>query len=414
MVKTELIHEIAECRICRARDFVLVIDLGRQALTGRFPVASEPDPPSAPLEVIRCTHCGLVQLRYSVDTGELFTGNYGYRSGINATMRNHLAAIAARVAGRAGLKSGDAVLDIGCNDGTLLTSYEEPGLFRVGIDPLAEMFRPGYRPDLKVRTGFFAADAYISASGRRTARAITSIAMFYDLEDPGAFVSDVAAVLAADGIWVLEQSYLPSMLETNSFDTICHEHLEYYSLAQIDRLARAHGLRIFDVGLNGINGGSFQVWVCHDRAEYATDKARIGAITESERKLGLMSEEPYASFRSRVSSIGDRLRALIQTEASRGKKIYVYGASTKGNVLLQHFGIDASLIRACADKNSIKWGRRTPGTGIPIVSEDAARADADYFLVLPWSFKDEFLARETAFRARGGKFIFPLPEVEVC
>jgi NDP-4-keto-2,6-dideoxyhexose 3-C-methyltransferase len=414
MVKTELIREIAECRICRARDFVLVIDLGQQALTGRFPAASEPDPPSAPLVVVRCTHCGLVQLKNSVDTGELFAGNYGYRSGINATMRNHLAGIAAHIGARAGLKSGDAVLDIGCNDGTLLTSYEEPGLLRVGIDPLAEMFRAGYRADLRVGTGFFTADAYGATSGRRSARAVTSIAMFYDLEDPGAFVSDVAKVLAADGIWVLEQSYLPSMLETNSFDTICHEHLEYYSLAQIDRLARAYGLRIFDVGINGINGGSFQVWVCHEGARYVTDSARIGAITENERKLVLMSEKPYASFRSRVSSIGERLRALIKAEAARGKKIYVYGASTKGNVLLQHFGIDASLIRACADKNPIKWGRRTPGTGIPIVSEDAARADADYFLVLPWSFKDEFLARESAFRQRGGKFIFPLPQIEVC
>jgi NDP-4-keto-2,6-dideoxyhexose 3-C-methyltransferase len=204
------------------------------------------------------------------------------------------------------------------------------------------------------------------------------------------------------------------MLETNSFDTICHEHLEYYSLAQIDLLARTHGLRILDVSLNGINGGSFQVWVCHEGAEYATDEARIHAIIERERKLGLMSDEPYASFRSRVSSIRDRLRALVQAEAAQGKKIYVYGASTKGNVLLQHFGFDARPIRACADKNPIKWGRRTPGTNIPIVSEDAARGDADYFLVLPWSFKDEFLARETAFRARGGKFIFPLPEIEVC
>jgi NDP-4-keto-2,6-dideoxyhexose 3-C-methyltransferase len=414
MVKTDLFHEIAGCRICRSRDLVPVIDLGRQALTGRFPAKTEPDPPSAPLVVVRCTHCGLVQLRYSVDAGELFAEDYGYRSGINATMRDHLAAIVARVVERGNLKSGDTVLDIGCNDGTLLTAYQEPGLFRVGIDPLAEMFRPGYRADLEVHTGFFTAGTYISASGRPTARAITSIAMFYDLEDPSAFVSDVAAVLAADGIWVLEQSYLPSMLEQNSFDTICHEHLEYYSLAQIDRLARAHGLRVFDVGLNGINGGSFQVWVCHEGAGYSTDRARIGAIAEREQKLALMSEEPYASFRLRVSSIGDRLRAFIQTEASRGKKIYVYGASTKGNVLLQHFGLDASLIRACADKNPIKWGRRTPGTSIPIISEDAARADADYFLVLPWSFKDEFLARESAFRARGGRFIFPLPEIEMC
>lgn len=414
MVKTELFREVTQCRICRARDFVPVIDLGQQALSGRFPAAGEPDPPSAPLLVVRCTHCGLVQLRYSVDSSELFADSYGYRSGINATMRNHLSGIAGRLADRARLASGDVVLDIGCNDGTLLTSYGEPGLLRVGIDPLAEMFRESYRADLNVQTGFFNADAYRAASARSNARAITSIAMFYDLEDPGAFVADIASVLAPDGIWVLEQSYLPTMLEQNSFDTVCHEHLEYYSLAQIDMLARAHGLRIIDVGLNGINGGSFQVWVCHDRADHATDETRVRAILERERKLGLTSDEPYASFRSRVSAIGDRLRALIEDEAAKGKKIYVYGASTKGNVLLQHFGLDASRIRACADKNPIKWGRRTPATDIPIVSEDAARADADYFLVLPWSFKDEFLARETAFRAAGGKFIFPLPEVEIC
>src|SRR5262245_57849617 len=177
MVKTDLFHEIAGCRICRSRDLVPVIDLGRQALTGRFPAKTEPDPPSAPLVVVRCTHCGLVQLRYSVDTGELFAQDYGYRSGINATMRNHLAGIAARVAARSNLKNGDAVLDIGCNDGTLLTAYAEPGLFRVGIDPLAEMFRPGYPAGLEVHTGFFTAGTYISASGRPTARAITSIAM---------------------------------------------------------------------------------------------------------------------------------------------------------------------------------------------------------------------------------------------
>jgi NDP-4-keto-2,6-dideoxyhexose 3-C-methyltransferase len=414
MVKATFFREIEACRICRGHDLLPVIDLGDQALTGRFPAEREPDPPRAPLCLVRCADCGLVQLRHSVNAGELFADSYGYRSGINATMRNHLSSITAALADRAALKGGDAVLDIGCNDGTLLMSYGEPGLVRVGIDPLAEMFRQGYRADLNVRTGFFSAGAYTSASGSPTARAITSIAMFYDLEDPGAFVSDIAAVLAPDGIWVLEQSYLPTMLEQSSFDTICHEHLEYYALAQIDRLVRAQGLRIFDVSLSNINGGSFQIWVCHDGAPYAGDEGAIGKLTERERNLGLMSEQPYADFRSRVSSIRKRLRELIEAEASHGKKIYVYGASTKGNVLLQYFQLDASLIKGCADKNPIKWGRRTPATNIPIVSEDAARADADYFLVLPWSFRDEFLAREAAFRAKGGRFIFPLPDIEVC
>jgi hypothetical protein len=237
--------------------------------------------------------------------------------------------------------------------------------------------------------------------------------VFYDLEDPGAFVAEIVAVLAPDGIWVLEQSYLPSMIEQNSFDTICHEHLEYYCLAQIDLLARKHGLRIFDVTLNSINGGSFQVWVCHERADYPENKAVLDELFARERSFGLMTEVPYAAFRKRVKDIGERLQAFIRAETASGKRIYVYGASTKGNVLLQHLRLDRSLIEACADRNPVKWGRRTPGTGIPIVSEEEARGKADYFLVLPWHFKEEFLAREAEFRAKGGKFIFPLPEIEV-
>ena len=328
-------------------------------------------------------------------------------------MRHHLSGIAASAARRAGLAAGDAVLDIGCNDGTLLMSYSVPGLTRVGIDPVADIFREGYASDLAVHTGFFHAVSYRATSGRQTARVITSISMFYDLEDPGAFVADIAAVLAPDGVWVLEQSYLPSMLEQNAFDTICHEHLEYYALAQIDRLTRGHGLRIFDVSLNSINGGSFQIWVCRENAEYAGDQARLDEMKSREASLALTSDAPFAAFRERIAAIRTKLKSFIETEAAAGKCIYVYGASTKGNVLLQYFGLDHTLLRGCADKNPIKWGRRTPGTGIPIVSEEEARAHADYFLVLPWHFKDEFLAREAEFRAGGGKLIFPLPEVEV-
>ena len=412
MVNTPIYREIYSCRICRGTDLPLVIDLGEQALTGRFPGPAEPDPPCAPLVLVRCRTCGLVQLRDSVNTSEMFGDSYGYRSGINTTMRDHLVGISAKLASRARLEPGDAVLDIGCNDGTLLHFYDKR-LARFGIDPVAELFRKDYDPEIQVHTGFFSGQTFRALSGHEQARAITSISMFYDLEDPGAFVAEIAGVLAPDGIWVLEQSYLPSMIEQNSFDTICHEHLEYYALAQIDRLTRAHGLRIFDVALNAINGGSFQVWVCHERAEYPANKAAIDNLASRERSFGLMTEAPYAAFRARVKEIGEQLRAFIRKETASGKKTYVYGASTKGNVLLQHFRLDRSMIEACADKNPVKWGRRTPGTGIPIVSEEEAREKADYFLVLPWHFKDEFLAREARFRAGGGKLIFPLPEVEV-
>ncbi|AEI96319.1 putative methyltransferase [Roseobacter litoralis Och 149] len=406
-------HETSQCRICRCGDLAPVIDLGLQALTGRFPAVGEPDPASAPLELVRCKDCGLVQLLHSVDVGEMFSDAYGYRSGINATMTDHLSGISGQISERAGLGQGDIALDIGCNDGTLLKSYPVEGIKRLGIDPVAENFRAFYSDDIEVHTAFFNADTFHAASLGQKARAITSISMFYDLEDPGAFVGDIAGVLAQDGIWVLEQSYLPTMLEANSYDTICHEHLEYYALAQIDQLVSEKTLRIFDVSLNDINGGSFQIWVCHQDANYKNNEASLSALRNRESQLGLSTDAPFAAFRERVAQNNAKLKAFIEEVVADGKKVYVYGASTKGNVLLQYLDLGCDLLSGCAEKNPIKFGRRTPGTGIPIVPEAEARAAADYFLVLPWHFRDEFIARESEFLENGGTLIFPLPTFEI-
>jgi NDP-4-keto-2,6-dideoxyhexose 3-C-methyltransferase len=408
----EIYRAISQCRICRAPNFQRIIHLGHQALSGRFPATDESDPPVAPLSVVRCTGCGLVQLAHSVDPGQMFSSSYGYRSGLTHTMRDHLSGISSVLQQRANLRPGDLVLDIGCNDATLLNSYSTD-VMRVGIDPLARFFQSYYPASVKIHSGFFNRAAFHKLSGPAKARIVTSIAMFYDLEDPAGFVADVAQVLAPDGIWLLEQSYLPAMLERNSFDTICHEHLEYYALAQIQRLVAAANLRVFDVLLNDINGGSFQLWVCHAAAHYPVNKTSIAALEQREQALALHTDAQFAAFGVRVESIRRRLRDLVINEAASGKRIYAYGASTKGNVLLQYCGLDATLIQAAADKNPIKLGKQTPGTRIPIVAEEEARKDADYFLVLPWSFKTEFLEREAAFRARGGKFIFPLPDLEV-
>jgi NDP-4-keto-2,6-dideoxyhexose 3-C-methyltransferase len=409
----KIYHEIRTCRICKGPNFVTVISLGEQALTGRFPAPDEPDPPMAPLDLIRCADCGLVQLRHSTDTGELYDHSYGYRSGTNATMTNHLTRISAEIASVVRLRAGDVVLDIGCNDGTLLKSYPVDELTCMGIDPIADTFRSQYPKHFLTHAGFFDFGSFQGLSPYKKARAITSIAMFYDLEDPGKFVGDIVRSLAPDGVWVLEQSYLPSMLEQNSYDTICHEHLEYYALPQIERLVADKALRVFDVKLNDVNGGSFQVWVCHKDAAYPSNESVLNGLRKQEADLDLSSDAPYAAFCKRIGEINNQLVTFIKKEVASGKQVYVYGASTKGNVILQYLGLDHTLLAGCADRSPQKWGRRTPRTAIPIMSEKDARLKADYFLVLPWHFRDEFVLREAEFLARGGKLIFPLPKFEL-
>ncbi len=406
-------HPISKCRLCRSAELTEIIDIGEQALSGCFPAANEPDPPSAPLVLVMCEGCGLVQLRDTVVASEMFTYDYGYRSGTNATMRRHLAGIVEWMGQRCELKSGDLVVDIGCNDGTLLKAHRTPGLERVGVDAILGKFRSDYPADIRTIEGFFTAKLVAEQFSGRRAKTISSIAMFYDLEEPHDFVKAIAALLADDGIWVMEQSYLGTMLETNAFDTICHEHLEYYALEQIQFLIESHGLRVFDVEKNAINGGSFRIAICRANSRIA-ELETVKAFKTAEKKLNLRMRQPFEAFAARVADIREKLKTFVKRESAAGKKIYIYGASTKGNTLLQYCGLDHGSIVAAADRNPEKWGHQTPLTRIPIVSEDAARKDKpDYFLVLPWHFRDEFLAREQAFHDNGGRFIFPMPQFEI-
>lgn len=414
MVMMPVYKEIKACRICRSTHLEMVLDLGIQALTSRFPNKDEGTPPRAPLVLMQCHACGLVQLRHSVNRDELYTHSYGYASGINSTMRTHLSALVRWIEKLCPLKPGDIVVDIGCNDGTLLKSYAAAGLRRVGIDPIAVKFRSQYPADFQVHESFFSEDSYRRACGSEKAKVITSIAMFYDLESPTEFSRAVESALADDGIWVLEQSYLPTMLESNSFDTICHEHLEYYALRQIEELAERSGLRVFDVELNDTNGGSFRLALCRSKASFQTSHDRIKQIRHLEKTMALGTHEPYEAFRRRIEEARDRLVKFIDTERAAGRTFYLYGASTKGNTLLQYCGLDASKIVAAAERNPEKFGRRTPLTDIPILSERECRAaKPDYFLVLPWHFRAEIIEREAEFLNSGGKLVFPLPKFEV-
>ena len=306
------------------------------------------------------------------------------------------------------------MLDIGSNDGTTLKAYATSGIRRIGIDPTGEKFRAYYSPETLLVPEFFSASAYRSVESR-SARIVTSIAMLYDLDSPVDFARQVAEVLAPDGIWHFEQSYMPTMLRMNSYDTICHEHLEYYSLAVIEKMLDQAGMQVVDVITNGINGGSFAVTATHrSNKSLRPNRAVIDWLLQQEDRMGLRTPKPYRDFEERVFRHRDDLVRLIRSLNDDGKKVLGYGASTKGNVTLQFCGFTVDDIPAIADVNPDKFGCVTPGTHIPIISEAAAKAASpDYFLVLPWHFKDGILRREKEYLRQGGKFIFPFPEIEI-
>ncbi|MBW2531752.1 MAG: class I SAM-dependent methyltransferase [Deltaproteobacteria bacterium] len=408
------------CRVCGSTALAPVLNLGEQHLQGSFVKPGKESPPErrVPLELVRCDvtanehGCGLVQLRHSTPT-EILYSVYWYRSGTNETMRSHLHAIAEEGAKLIG-KERARVLDIGCNDGTLLGYY--PAQFgRYGVDP-SDVARSA-PDDVTVVQALFPSEELWKVAGRERFDIITSIAMFYDLEDPVAFVRSVKEALADDGLWIFEMSYMPTMLEMNSYDTICHEHLEYYSLAVLEEIARRAGMRIFDASLNSINGGSIRCYATHaDNFKFRgiDPSPALIHLRHREFDLALDTAIPYRDFEDRIRGHRDELSKLVKGLRKQGKRIHLYGASTKGNVILQFCGLDHSVIDCAADRNPEKHGARTLGTDIPIVSEQESRdLQPDYYLVLPWHFRDEFLEREKEMIDRGVGMIFPLPEIEV-
>ncbi len=390
-----------------------VLDLGRQALTGVFPRTSDAEITTGPLRLVWCPESGLLQLSHSYDLGEMYGDNYGYRSGLNRSMIDHLTQKIRELERITSLSPGDTVLDIGSNDATLLKAYRTPSLRRIGIDPSGSKFRQYYSEDIELIPDFFSADAY-RATGAAPAQLVTSIAMFYDLENPIGFVREVELVLAPGGIWHFEQSYMPSMLRMTSYDTVCHEHLEYYSLSVVQQILANAGMRAIDVKMNNVNGGSFAVTAVRQDDRTRVAQPVVAWLLEQEDRMGLSTPRPYREFEDRVYRHRADLRRLLEALAADGRKVIGYGASTKGNVILQFCGIGPALVSCIAEVNEEKFGAFTPGTGIPIVSEAEARAmQPDYFLVLPWHFRDGIVRREAEFLARGGRMIFPFPEIEI-
>jgi hypothetical protein len=405
---------IDKCRISDSRNLVSVLNLGHQSLTGVFPRSSTEEVSVGPLELVWCPDSGLLQLRHSYESSEMYGDNYGYRSGLNQSMVQHLTDKVAHLERLAPLSAGDVVVDIGSNDATTLKAYRASGIRKIGIDPTGNTFAQYYPPDIALVPDFFSADAYGSVESEK-ARIVTSIAMFYDLEAPIDFARQIESILADEGIWHFEQSYMPSMLRLNSYDTVCHEHLEYYSLGAVKKILEQAGLQLVDVVMNAVNGGSFAVTAAKmSNKSVKSNHAVVNWLLEQEDRMGLNTPRPFRDFEERVFRHRDDLTRLIRTLTADGKRILGYGASTKGNVVLQFCGFNADDIPAVAEVNPEKFGCVTPGTHIPIVSEAVAKAtNPDYYLVLPWHFKDGIIRREKEFLSNGGKLIFPFPEIEI-
>jgi len=330
-------------------------------------------------------------------------------------MRDALADITSKAVQYVQIVKGDIAVDIGCNDGTLLKSYKNPSLDLVGFDPAKNFIGAGDEGFIRINN-YFNKQLYIAAKGHQKAKIVTSIAMFYDLEDPISFTKDIADILADDGIWVLQMADLPNMLAHNMFDNICHEHTTYYSLAPIEYIFKRCGMKLVDVEMNDVNGSSYRFYIRKSTGIDATLDAvkRIAKIRFDEFNMALDTDQPFKKFKDNIERNRNDLLFFINQERAKGKKIFVYGASTKGNVLLQYCGLNQEIIPYAADRNPRKWGTRTLGSNIPIISEEDARAmNPDYFLVLPYHFLDEMKVREKNFIDKGGKFIVPVPNVKL-
>jgi NDP-4-keto-2,6-dideoxyhexose 3-C-methyltransferase len=416
----QLYATATRCRICGNTSLIPILDLGMQTLTTYFPKAGEADPPVAPLRLMICDTgagadaCGLVQMSHTFELSRMYGGTSGYRSAINRTMVTHLHTVADRVRALAGLKPGDWVLETGSNDGTVQKHLAGRGLNLVALDPSAAQFADGYPRETRLVTDVFSKAAVENAAPGARFRAILSFNMFYDLDRPFAVMTEAKDLLAPDGVWCFEQAYLPAMFEAMCYDTISHEHLCYYALSQIEWMARRAGLRLIDVEMSDINGGSFSAFVCHDAARYASNTLKLERILAGERRMNLTGADKWHTFGRNVRHHRARIRGFLEDARARNELVLGLGASSKGNVILQYAGIDSDLMPVIAERDPRKIGLRTPRTNIPIVSEDEARAMKPRSLVVfPWHFHDEIVRREKPFLEGGGRLVFPLPQFEI-
>lgn len=406
--------EIKKCRLCKTESLQDILSLGDLSYTGRFIEKDESDPPIARLAIVRCTNCGLVQLKDIYPESEMYGTSYGYRSSITETMRNHLHKISEYAYKKINGNDNYSILDIGSNDGTLLNYFKENNVNLVGIDPCASKHKDNYPQNTIIVNDYFSRQKLLENGAPIKFDIITSIAMFYDLNDPIVFAENIFSVLNDNGIWITEQTHSHTLIDSNAYDSICHEHATYLSLRAMENICKKAKLKILDISTNNINGGSFTVLISKINSTYQTNEHSLSLFQDKESRLSLNNERVWKNFKNRVYNHKKELQELLDKFKNEGKTVLGYGASTKGNVLLQYCNISTEVMPFILERDPEKYGKYTPKTNIPIISEEEGRKmKPDILIVFPWHFKEEIIKREKEFLLNGGTLLFPLPEIKL-
>jgi NDP-4-keto-2,6-dideoxyhexose 3-C-methyltransferase len=402
--------------VCGSADLTEVVSIEEQYLSPTF-VETNKDNPLADIRVpqtlVLCDRsnntnaCGLLQLKETVEPDYLYR-EYFYRSSVSDTMRKDLKNVVDDVIERVHLEDNDIVVDVGANDCTMI-GYFPSVLTRIGVEPAQNISWEGVAPSIKIVNNYFSQDVLSGVLEDKKVKIFTSCAMFYDLDDPNSFVSDVKSLLHEEGVWCIQLSYLPLMLKNINFYDICNEHLEYYSLHTLNYLMKQNGLEIFDAAENDVNGGSVRVMITH--LERKIEKtAGFKELIDIEKQMNLFDKKTYIDFHEEILNLKNKIKDTIGVELKNGNTVLGLGASTKGNMLLQLFGIGKETIPYISERNPEKVGLKTLGTDIELISEERAREiNPSYMLVLPWYFKSEIVAREKEYILNGGKLLFPMP-----
>ena len=406
---------VNNCRCCNKKNLKNFFNFGKMNLSTEFPPKTKKKKIiKIPMNVKICSFCKLVQLEHNYDLKKLYNKDYGYKSGVNKTMNLHLESITKDIEKIVKFKKNDIVLDIASNDGTLLKKYKNKEIVRFGIDPTIDKFKPNYPKNYLKHSGFFKKKIFLKKTKLKKAKAITSIAVFYDIPKPNDFTKNVSSILDKNGVWVLEQSYFPLLLKNNAYDSLCHEHLTYFIYFQLNIILQKNNLKVFNVKLNEMNGGSIRFFISHKNSIFKTNHKNINMIKLREKKYLNNIDYNLKKFKTNILLSKKNLKIFIKKIRSNNKKIHLYGASTKGNIILQFCNLSYKEIEYAAERNKEKWTRVTPGSKIPIISESRSRKMLpDYYLVMPWHFKNEILKREKLFMRNGGKLVFPLPKLEI-